>query len=88
MNLIVKNYYTPVERYAATLKISLQSFKQFVDEYFQKMFIRALVQGNVSANQAMNCVESFVNVLEAGTLATDDYPIVSVNSHYAFLLRY
>ncbi|XP_056633066.1 nardilysin [Diorhabda sublineata] len=74
LKVLLVNYWTPVDRYNELSKLTFEDVVIFMNEYRKKLYIKSLVQGNVSEDVALNTVKNFVETLEIEELPKEHYP--------------
>ena len=58
--------------------ITFEDIQTFADEFIKTLYIKALVQGNVSRNYAINIISNLVATLQCQPINPLEYPNVSV----------
>ncbi|XP_066256356.1 nardilysin [Euwallacea similis] len=74
LNLVVENSWTSIDRYAALQEIYCEDIKTFAKDYFKSLYVKVLVQGNVSQNTAVETVHSVVKTLNFVELKEEEKP--------------
>lgn len=57
--------------------MTFSDLKKFSQDFVQNLYIKSLVQGNVSKDHAVEVATNFVNALESASIPSDNYPMVS-----------
>ncbi|XP_018577073.1 nardilysin [Anoplophora glabripennis] len=74
LKLLVSNSWTPVDKHSAIVNVTLEQVKQFYREYMKSLYVKTLVQGNVSAQVASETIDKFVKALQFEQLPENSYP--------------
>lgn len=65
-----------MEKYDALKTITFDMVKKYVKDYFKCLYVKGLVQGNVSQDIAVKTLENFVKTLKITEFSQDLYPKV------------
>lgn len=57
-----------MEKYKALQNINLNQLKEFITKYLESLFLKSLVQGNISAKVAQKTVTDFLKHLKSSAL--------------------
>lgn len=79
LKLLINNYWTPVDRYSELLNLSYDDMVKFIQNYKKGLYVKALVQGNVLPEVAVNTVNKFVDDLDYIPLSKEQYPAFLVS---------
>ncbi|KAJ8920211.1 hypothetical protein NQ315_011872 [Exocentrus adspersus] len=74
LNLLVTNSWTSADKHAAILGINLDEVKEFYGRFIRTLYVKVLVQGNVSSDAAAQTVNKFVDDLQLEPLSKNSYP--------------
>jgi nardilysin len=80
LSLIVNNYHSLVDKYNIVCSITMDSMKKFSEEFISTLYVKALVQGNVTREHAINVVKNFVSTINCKPISSSSYPKVSLLS--------
>ncbi|CAH0554760.1 unnamed protein product [Brassicogethes aeneus] len=78
LNLLVDNTFGPVERYVASENLNYDDMIKFAEDFFHKLHVKVLVQGNVSEEKAKETVQKCISTLCYEPLKEDEIPCFSV----------
>lgn len=89
LKILVNNTWTAAEKYNALKKIDFEMWKEFINKYFQCVYAKCLVQGNVTEEMAVETTRKFIDDLRITELPKDQYPSVrSLMSQRIFIFFY
>jgi secreted Zn-dependent insulinase-like peptidase len=74
LSLIVNNYHSLVDKYNIVCSITMDSMKKFSEEFISTLYVKALVQGNVTREHAINVVKNFVSTINCKPISSSSYP--------------
>ncbi|KAH1009982.1 nardilysin isoform X1 [Dendroctonus ponderosae] len=74
LNLLVDKQWDSIERYNAMLGVSYDDIITFAKNYFKSVYVKVLVQGNVSETSAISTVKEFINELGYSELPKELLP--------------
>ncbi|KAJ8952796.1 hypothetical protein NQ318_008113, partial [Aromia moschata] len=74
LNLLVTSYWTPVEKYSALVGITFDQLKRYYQQFIKSLYVKALVQGNVSSEISSKTVNKFIESLSFAQLPDNSYP--------------
>lgn len=72
--LLVDNSWSPVERFSVLEQITYEDVTAYATNFFSSLYIKALIQGNVSETVAINTVNQLVDNLKCTPLKQEDIP--------------
>jgi secreted Zn-dependent insulinase-like peptidase len=78
LSLIIDNFHSLVDKYNATSSITFDSVKKFAEQFVSNLYIKALIQGNVTKEHAIDVVNNFVSTLNCKPIDPNSYPKVSL----------
>lgn len=78
LSLLVSHYFTSTEKFGVIDQITFESIKEFCNVFFKKLYIKALVQGNVNKDVATEVIDDFVKTLDYLPLTNKDYSMFQV----------
>ncbi|CAH1155362.1 unnamed protein product [Phaedon cochleariae] len=78
LNLLLNNYWKPTDRYLGLSNTTYGDMKNFIKDYTKSLYIKSLVQGNVSQEVACEVVNKFVETLKSNHLSEEQYPLFRV----------
>ncbi|XP_074028660.1 nardilysin isoform X2 [Leptinotarsa decemlineata] len=74
MKLLLNNHWKLSEKYIALSKLRYEDVKNFVSDYSNSLYVKALVQGNVSKKVASQTVKKFVETIKSSSFPDTEYP--------------
>jgi nardilysin len=74
LSLIIDNFHSLVDKYNATSSITFDSVKKFAEQFVSNLYIKALIQGNVTKEHAIDVVNNFVSTLNCKPIDPNSYP--------------
>jgi secreted Zn-dependent insulinase-like peptidase len=80
LSLIINNYHSLVDTYNIVCSITMDSLKKFSEEFISTLYVKALVQGNVIREHAINVVKNFLSTINCKPISSSSYPKVSLLS--------
>lgn len=78
LSLLVDNNWNPVERYSVLENITCDDVTAYATNFFTKLYIKVLIQGNVSETVALTTVNQVVDSLKYTPLKQEDLPKFNV----------
>ncbi|KAF7265302.1 hypothetical protein GWI33_021290 [Rhynchophorus ferrugineus] len=74
LSLLVDYHWHPIERYTAMLAINFQDLKEYTETFLKSLYLKALVQGNITETTALETVQKFAKTLNFAELKIEDRP--------------
>lgn len=74
LSILLNSFFTSADKYNILPNVSLELIKKFSKEFFNKVHIQCLVQGNIRKEQALSICKNFVNQLNTTGLSVQDRP--------------
>lgn len=78
LSLLVDNNWSPVERYSVLENITCDDVTTYATNLFNNLYIKVLIQGNVSETVAVTTVNQVVDSLKGTPLKQEDLPKFNV----------
>ncbi|KAG5888587.1 hypothetical protein JTB14_029883 [Gonioctena quinquepunctata] len=78
MKLLLNKYWKRTEKYEALLKMSFNDIKTFIRDYRKTLYVKSLVQGNVSREDVCHTVTKFLETLKYDSFPEQEYPRFNV----------
>lgn len=78
LSLLVDNNWSPVERYSVLENITCDDVTTYATNLFNNLYIKVLIQGNVSETVAVTTVNQVVDSLKCTPLKQEDLPKFNV----------
>ncbi|XP_046670211.1 nardilysin [Homalodisca vitripennis] len=79
MSILLENFWTALNKEEALEGVTLEKLKNFISQYFEKLYIQCLIQGNISKHEAIEFGELVKNELACKPLSANTVPIIRVN---------
>nr|CAI5844579.1 unnamed protein product [Callosobruchus analis] len=76
--LLVNNVFTTMEKHAELQSVTLDELKDYCKEFIKTLYIKSLVQGNVTAKEASDTVKRFIDAVNFTEMPTDVHPKYNV----------
>jgi secreted Zn-dependent insulinase-like peptidase len=83
-SLLLHVHWNAVDKHAATSKITVSTIKAFARHLVEHLYIKSLVQGNISEQQAIDACKKIVDVLKCAPLLPNTYPQVCAYSNKVY----
>lgn len=77
LTILVQNYHSLVEKYNTISTVTFDDMKQFAENFIKKLYVKVLVQGNLTQENALKIVNNFVSELNCEPIAQGSYPKVN-----------
>ncbi|XP_045474818.1 nardilysin-like [Harmonia axyridis] len=74
LSLLMDKYFTPTEKFSVISQITFEEMKKFCVQFLEKLYVKALVQGNVDKDTALRVIEKFISDLSYAPLEKKLYP--------------
>ncbi|KAJ3666562.1 hypothetical protein Zmor_001999 [Zophobas morio] len=74
LTILIANYQSLMDKFMVASTITFEDIQTFADEFIKTLYIKALVQGNVSRNYAINIISSLVATLQCQPINPLEYP--------------
>lgn len=78
LSLLMDKYFTPTEKFSVISQITFEEMKTFCVQFLEKLYVKALVQGNVDKDTALRVIEKFISDLSYAPLEKKLYPQVFI----------
>ncbi|XP_014248916.1 nardilysin-like [Cimex lectularius] len=78
MSILVKEYYSHLDKFRALKVLDYDTFLNFIADFFKNVRFQCLVQGNLTKDEAIACCENFVSKLKSTPLSDDNLPHFTV----------
>nr|CAH7769485.1 unnamed protein product [Callosobruchus chinensis] len=72
--LLVNNVFTTMEKHAELQSVTLDELKVYCKEFMKTLYIKSLVQGNVSAKEASDTVKRFIDTVQFAEMPENLHP--------------
>lgn len=70
-------YFPPFEKYSVISEITFEEMKDFSVQFLEKLYVKALIQGNVDKDTALKVTEKFIADLNYAPFDKNLYPKVN-----------
>ncbi|PNF37373.1 hypothetical protein B7P43_G17280 [Cryptotermes secundus] len=77
-SLLTHVHWNAVDKHAATSRITVSMVKAFARHFVEHLYIKSLVQGNISEQQAIDACKNIVDILKCSPLLPNKYPQLRV----------
>ncbi|XP_044259256.1 nardilysin-like [Tribolium madens] len=74
LDILVDNYNSLVDKFNVAHSLTLDDLKKFAEGFIQNLFIKVLIQGNVTREHAINVVNNLVSSLNCKPIDPHLYP--------------
>lgn len=79
LEILTTGLVTPLEQYAVIDDIDFSQFLSFLKNLMNHVYIKCLIQGNVTEKEALKIILDSIEPLKCGKLSPDMYPHVLVH---------
>ncbi|XP_049824034.1 nardilysin isoform X2 [Aethina tumida] len=78
LNLLIANTFGPMEKFKAASELTYEQMVEFTEKYFKNLYVKTLVQGNVSECVAKETIQHLVQVLDCQPIGEQSFPHYTV----------
>ncbi|XP_072378295.1 nardilysin-like [Diabrotica undecimpunctata] len=76
--LLIRNYFSPIDTYRELYNLTFNDILEFIKLFPKNLYVKSLVQGNVSADVACDAINKLVKSLDFEEIPKEKYPKLSV----------
>uniref|UniRef100_A0A6P7H227 Nardilysin-like n=1 Tax=Diabrotica virgifera virgifera TaxID=50390 RepID=A0A6P7H227_DIAVI len=76
--LLIRNYFSPLDTYRELYNLTFDDMLDFIQIFPKNLYVKSLVQGNVSADVACDTINKFIKSLDFEEIPKEKYPKLSV----------
>uniref|UniRef100_A0A6P7GKF8 Nardilysin-like n=1 Tax=Diabrotica virgifera virgifera TaxID=50390 RepID=A0A6P7GKF8_DIAVI len=76
--LLIRNYFSPLDTYRELYNLTFDDMLEFIQFFPKNLYVKSLVQGNVSADVACDTINKFITSLNFEGIPKEKYPKLSV----------
>ncbi|XP_072378297.1 nardilysin-like [Diabrotica undecimpunctata] len=76
--LLITNYFSPIDTYRELYNITFDDMLDFIKLFPKNLYVKSLVQGNISADVACDTINKLIKSLDFEEIPKEKYPRLSV----------
>uniref|UniRef100_A0A6P7FSM8 Nardilysin-like n=1 Tax=Diabrotica virgifera virgifera TaxID=50390 RepID=A0A6P7FSM8_DIAVI len=76
--LLIRNYFSPIDTYRELYNLTFDDMQKFIKHFPKNLYVKSLVQGNVSADIACDTINKLIKSLDFEEIPKEKYPKLSV----------